>query len=60
MKDRIGGHDWVNRFPRNPTQNLFARFVRQPQSGLIDHLADSKKAWKQYENMALKTRLEEL
>jgi hypothetical protein len=60
MKDRIGSHAWVNRFPRNPTQTMFKRFVKQPQSGLPDMLADSKKSWNEFKNMALKTRMEEL
>jgi hypothetical protein len=59
MKDRLGEHAWVNRFPGNPTQIRFRRFVRVPQTGLPDMLDDSKKAWEKFKDMALKTRLEE-
>ena len=60
MKDRLGQSAFWNRPLANPTQNIFRRFVRMPGSGLPDLLDKSKKAWKEFENRALKTRLEEL
>jgi len=39
---------------------MYRRFVKTPQAGLGDYLADSKKAWKAYDKEALKTRLEEM
>lgn len=59
MKDRLGTSAWWNQPLANPTQSLFRRFQRTPGAGLPDMLAGQKKKWKQFEDMALKTRLEE-
>lgn len=59
MNDRLGRAEWINAPVRNPAQSMFRRFVKTPKSGLDDYLADSKKAWKAYDNKALDTRLEE-
>jgi len=60
MRDRLGkAREW-NRYPRNPTQNLFVRFVRQPQAGLADRLSDYKKAWDEMTQKAIRSRIEEM
>ena len=59
MRDRLGLSAWENRFPNNPTQNLFRRFVRQPQAGLPDRLEDYRKQFEDFGKKALKTRLSE-
>lgn len=60
MKDRLGTAEWINKPLRNPTQNVFTRFVRQPYTGLSDRLEDSRKAWKRFEDLANDNRLEEM
>ena len=59
MKDRLGKSRWINQPVANPTQSIFRRFIRVPESGLADRLKDSK-AWDKFSDMALKTRLEEI
>ena len=60
MRDRLGkAREW-NRYPRNPTQNIFVRFVRQPQAGLEDRLADYKRGWDEMTKKALRSRIEEM
>lgn len=59
MKDRLSRAVWWNQPVANPTQNIFRRFIKTPESGLADRLKDSK-AWDKFSDMALKTRLEEI
>ena len=59
MKDRIGNSRWWNQPIKNPTQNVFTRFVRMPGAGLPDMLADSRKKFEAFGSKALKTHLSE-
>ena len=59
MRDRLGTHAWVNRFPNNPTQTMFKRFIRQPASGLPDLLKDTRDKFSDFGKKALHTRLSE-
>jgi hypothetical protein len=59
MKDRIGTSQFINAPVRNPTQNIFRRFVRMPGAGLPDMLADSRKKFEDFGKKALHTGLSE-
>jgi hypothetical protein len=63
MKDRLGEHKFDNLPIKNPTQNAYVRAVKMPGSGLSgleDRLAGLKKKWKDYEDLAMRNRMEEL
>jgi hypothetical protein len=60
MKDRLGESRFINLPVRNPTQNIFVRFERQPQAGLPDFTAKYKTGWDAMKNLALKSRVEEM
>ena len=60
MRDRLGKAKMWNLPLRNPTQSTYVRFVRQPQAGLPDMLADYKRGWDDIKNTALRSRLEEM
>ena len=59
MKDRLGFSKWVNAPVRNPTQNLFTRFVKTPQAGLPDKLRDYREQFDKFGKKALHTSLSE-
>jgi hypothetical protein len=59
MRDRLGFSKWVNAPVRNPTQNKFSRFVKQPGSGLPDTLKEYRTKFDDFGKQALKTRLSE-
>jgi len=54
VRDRLGASKFWNAPVRNPTQNLFRRFVKMPGSGLPDMLADSRKKFDDFGKRALK------
>ena len=60
MKDRILTAKVLNLPVRNPTQNVYARFNKGIESGLKDYMSEWDSQWREFENKALKTRLEEL
>ncbi len=60
MRDRLGKAAFINLPIRNETQNVYRRFVRQPQAGLPDMLSDYKRGWDDIKNMALRSRVEEM
>jgi hypothetical protein len=41
----------------NPTQNMFVRFVRQPESGVKDYMEAYRKQFEDFGKETLKTRL---
>jgi hypothetical protein len=59
VKDRLGKAAFWNAPLRNPTQNMFTRFVRQPGSGLPDTLKEYRDKFGDFGKKALKTRLSE-
>ena len=60
MRDRLGKAKMWNLPLRNPTQNIYRRFVRTPQAGLEDRLADYKRGWDDIMKKALRSRIEEM
>ena len=59
MRDYLGKSRWDNLPIKNITQNIFTRFVRQPQAGLPDLLKDTRDKFEDFGKKALKTRLSE-
>lgn len=59
MKDKLGAASWWNRFPTNPTQSIFTRFVRQPHTGLPDRLKDYREKFDEFGKKTLRTGLSE-
>jgi len=59
MRDRLGFSKWINSPLRNPTQNIFTRFVRQPYTGLPDTLRDYREKFGEFGNKGLRTSLSE-
>jgi len=59
MKDRLGFGAWINSPTRNPTQNLFTRFVKQPYTGLPDTLRDIREKFDEFGKKVLRTHLSE-
>jgi len=57
MRDRLGFSRWVNQPVRNPTQNIFRRFVKTPSGGLPDMLADSRKQFDDFGKRVLKPKM---
>jgi hypothetical protein len=46
MKDYLERHKWVNRFPNNPTQTKYIRFLKMPQSGVVSPFTKSRDEFK--------------
>ena len=59
MRDRLGTSAFWNRPLANPTQNIFTRFVRQPQAGLQDKLKDYRDKFDKFGKKALHTSISE-
>jgi hypothetical protein len=46
MKDQLGKAKWLNRFPNNPTQNRYTRFLRGPNAKPNDAFTKSQKEFR--------------
>jgi hypothetical protein len=57
MRDLLGTSAWWNAPLRNPTQNIFTRFVKQPQAELADALKEYRDKFSEFGKKALHTEL---
>jgi hypothetical protein len=59
MRDLLGRAAWENRFPNNPTQTIFRRFIHQPYTEIHDTLKDTRERFDSFGKKALHTHLSE-
>ena len=60
MKDRLQRSKWVNRFPSNPTQTQYIRFIKSPKSKLESLFTKNRGNFESILKNRLKTRYAEL
>jgi hypothetical protein len=57
MKDYLGNANWINQFPRNPTQTDLIRFKTNPASPLTSGFKKSRDEWNKFMDGTLKTEM---
>lgn len=60
MKDRLKQSKWINRFPNNPTQTQYLRFLESPGKVLKSAFTRNEDKFNNISKNILKTRFTEI